>query len=97
MLSRHAAFAGFLIVLIVSLGCSSKPFEDDWGTAYELTKQAQVLDPYAGERADPVTGFDGVAASSDMKRYRESFKKEQKAGAQQGRGIFLGGGGGSGR
>jgi hypothetical protein len=71
--------------------------EEDWGTAYDLTKQAQVLDPEAGQTADPVTGFDGVAASNDMKKYRKSFTKEQKTGVQQQkRGIFVGTGTGGG-
>jgi hypothetical protein len=54
--------------------------------------ETQVLDPDAGQNADPVTGLDGEAASSEMKKYRKSFTKEQEADAQQSRGVFLGGG-----
>jgi hypothetical protein len=97
MLTRHLALVGFLVVLAVSLGCYSKPMEENWGTAYDLTKEAQVLDPEAGQTADPVTGFDGVAASNDMKKYRKSFSKEQKTSAQEDKfGIFLGTGSGGG-
>ena len=90
MSSRSSAIAGFLIVLVISLGCSSRPLEEDWGTAYDLTKQAQVLNPDAGQSADPVTGFDGTAASGNMKKYKKSFEKQQKAEAKQSRGVFLG-------
>ena len=95
MLTRRLAFAGFLVVLALSLGCYARPLEDDWGTSYGLTKEAQVLDPEAGQTADPVTGLDGVAASGEVKKYRNSFTKEQKAGAQQNRGVFLGTAGGA--
>ena len=93
MLSRYPAFAGLLIALVFSVGCASRPFEENWGTAFDLTREAQVLDPDAGQNADPVIGFDGEAASSDMKKYRKSFTKERKADAQQSRGVFLGSGG----
>ena len=96
MLTRHPAFAGFLVVLVMSLGCSSRPMEEDWGTAYDLTKEAQVLDPDAGQSADPVTGLDGMASSSEMKKYRKSFEKEERVGAQQQRrGVFIGASGAS--
>jgi len=96
MLTRHAAFAGFLILVVISPGCASRPLEENWGKAFDLTKESQLLNPEAGQSADPVTGFDGTAASSDMKKYRDSFTKEQKAGAQQSRGVFLGTAGASG-
>lgn len=96
MLSRHAAMAGFLILLFISLGCASRPLEENWGKSFDFTKEAQLLNPDAGQTADPVTGLDGVAAAGDMKKYRDSFTKEQKAGAQQSRGIFLGTAGASG-
>jgi hypothetical protein len=90
MLSRHPAFAGLLIVLVFSVGCASRPFEENWGTAFDLTMESQVLDPDAGQNADPVTGLDGLAASSEMKNYRESFTKVKKADAQQSGGVFMG-------
>ena len=89
MLSRHPAFAGFLIVLVISLGCSSRPFDDNWGTAYDLTMETQVLDPDAGQNADPVTGLDGEAASAGMKKYGKSFTGEKKADAKQSGGVFM--------
>ena len=96
MLTRFPAVAGFMIVLVFWLGCSSRPLEENWGTAYDLTKEAQMLNPDAGRTADPVTGLDGVAASGEMKKYRKSFTKEQEAGAQQKRGVFMGTAGASG-
>jgi hypothetical protein len=54
--------------------------------------ESQVLDPDAGQCADPVTGLDGEAASGEMKKYRKSFGKEQEADTKQSRGVFLGGG-----
>lgn len=97
MSSRHLLLlAGTLIVLVVSLGCSSRPLAESWGESFDLTKEAQLLNPDAGQNDEPVTGLDGVAAQSDMKKYQNSFKKEQEVGAQQSRGIFLGPAGGSG-
>jgi len=90
MLSRNPALAGILIALVLSVGCASQPLEENWGTAFDLTMEAQVLDPDAGQCADPVTGLDGEAASSEMKKYRKSFTKEQKASAQENRGVFMG-------
>ena len=92
MLSRHPALVGLLIALVFSLGCSSRPLEENWGTAYDLTTEAQVLNPDAGQCADPVTGLDGEAASGEMKKYRKSFEKEQKVDAKQSKGVFMGGG-----
>jgi hypothetical protein len=92
MLSRHPALAGLLIALVFSLGCASRPFEENWGTAFDLTMEAQVLDPDAGQCADPVTGLDGEAASSEMKKYRKSFTTEKKADAKQSGGVFMGSG-----
>ena len=91
MLRRHPALAGLLIVLVFSLGCASRSFEENWGTAFDLTKEAQVLDPDAGRSADPVvTGLDGEAASAGMKKYRKSFTTEKKADAKQSGGVFIG-------
>ena len=92
MLRRHPALVGLLIALVFSLGCASRPFEENWGTAFDLTMETQVLDPDAGQCADPVTGLDGEAASSEMKKYRKSFTKEKKADAKQSGGVFMVGG-----
>ena len=92
MLRRHPALAGSLIALVFFLGCASKPLEENWGTAFDLTMETQVLDPDAGQCADPVTGLDGEAASGEMKKYRKSFEKEQKVDAKQSKGVFMGGG-----
>ena len=88
MLNRHPALAGLLIALVLSLGCASKPLEENWGTSFDLTKEAQVLDPDAGQCADPVTGLDGEASSIEMKKYRKSFAAEKKADAKQSGGVF---------
>ena len=92
MLSRNPALAGILIALVLSVGCASQPLEENWGTAFDLTMEAQVLDPDAGQCADPVTGLDGEAASTEMKKYRKSFATEKKADAKQSGGVFMGSG-----
>jgi len=71
MFSKYPAYVGLVVVLFLSFGCATAPHEYNWGKSFEMTKDAQVLDPEASANADPVTGLDGQAAANDMKRYRE--------------------------
>ena len=49
------------------------------GTAYNLAKQNQILDPLAGENTEPVVGLDGGAAVIEMGTYRKTFENPDAA------------------
>lgn len=72
--SLRAAAAALLAALA---GCASSTPEYDarFGEAVRQLRQAQVVNPQAGENADPVRGLDGTAAYEAMQRYRHSFRE----------------------
>ena len=80
MFSRYTAYVGLIIVLFASFGCATAPHEHAWGKSFEMTKDAQVLDPEASANPDPVTGLDGQAAANDMKKYREGPERGRGSG-----------------
>ncbi len=47
----------------------------NWGAAYRIAKQNQILNPDAGQNLQEVTGIDGKAADLIMQRYWSEFKK----------------------
>ncbi len=63
-------------LLAVLSGCASTTPDYDarFGEAVRLSRQAQVIDPGAGEQAGPAPGLDGGAAREALQRYRDSFK-----------------------
>jgi hypothetical protein len=80
MFSKYPAYVGLVVVLFLSFGCATAPYENQWGKAFETTKDAQVLDPEASANPDPVTGLDGQAAANDMKRYRDGPERGKGSG-----------------
>jgi hypothetical protein len=90
MFSRYPACVGFVIVLFVSFGCATAPHEQTWGKSFEMTKDAQMLDPDASENLDPVTGLDGEAAARGMKRYRSGPDRKKGSGGGSGMEGLLG-------
>jgi hypothetical protein len=76
-------------------GCMSTTpqLDSKFGQAVNAAKAQQTIDPEAGQKADPVTGVDGVAAKEAFDRYRESFKSPPPVTNI----INIGGGGGDSR
>lgn len=70
---------GYLFVC----GCALQAphLEANYGTAYNLAKNGQILDLEAEKRNlnKPVCGLDGQAALAAMEKYRKSFEKESQA------------------
>lgn len=90
MFSRYPACVGLVVVLLVSFGCATAQHEQTWGKSFEMTKDAQMLDPDASENLDPVTGLDGEAAAGDMKRYRKGPDGKSGSGGSSGMEGLLG-------
>ena len=72
---------GLSILAVVSVtGCTARPttLGPDYGLAYTMAKDAQTLNPDAGNNLDPVQGLeDSAAAKHTMERYRSSFEKPE--------------------
>ncbi|SIT50177.1 conserved exported hypothetical protein [Paraburkholderia piptadeniae] len=58
-------------------GCmTSTPIWDaHFGQALKAVKQAQIIDPHAGEHAPATQSIDGVAATAAMDNYDRNFRK----------------------
>lgn len=56
-------------------GCQCVPRED-FGQAYKMAVDDQILNPYARNDLTPVEGIDGRAAVNIMKAYIDSFKPQ---------------------
>ncbi len=80
MFSKYPAYVGLVVVLFVSFGCATAPHEQTWGKSFEMTMDAQVLDPDASQNLDPVTGLDGQAAANDMTKYRKAHEAKKGSG-----------------
>lgn len=80
-------------------GCmTSTPLWDArFGEAARAVKQAQIIDPQAGERNPSRPGVDGAAAVSAMNRYDKSFAKSSAAANPYVIGIGTGGGSSNGQ
>ena len=72
---------GLSIVALISMaGCTKRPttLGPDYGLAYTMARDHQILNPDAEENLDPVHGLeDGTAAKHTMERYRSSFEKPE--------------------
>lgn len=88
MFSRYPAYVGLVVVLSLSFGCATASNEHTWGRSFEMTKDAQVLDPDASANPDPVTGLDGQAAENDMKRYRVGPEEGRGSGGEAMKGLL---------
>jgi len=70
------------IVAVISVtGCTKRPttLGPDYGLAYNMANDNQILNPDAGTNLDPVQGLeDGKAAKHTMERYRSSFEKPEE-------------------
>jgi len=72
---------GLSILAVISVtGCTKRPatLGPDYGLAYTMANDHQILNPDAGNNLDPVQGLeDGAAAKHTMERYRSSFEKPE--------------------
>lgn len=72
---------GLSIVALISMaGCTKRPttLGPDYGLAYTMARDHQILNPDAENNLDPVQGLeDGKAAKLTMERYRSSFEKPE--------------------
>ena len=72
---------GLSVLAVISVtGCTNRPttLGPDYGLAYTMAKDAQTLNPDAGNNLDPVQGLeDSAAAKHTMERYRSSFDKPE--------------------
>ena len=72
---------GLSIVALISMaGCTKRPttLGPDYGLAYTMARDHQILNPDAEKNLDPVQGLeDGKAAKLTMERYRSSFEKPE--------------------
>ena len=70
----RAAAAGLLVALA---GCASTTpvYDARFGEAVRQLRQAQVINPQAGDNPDAALGLDGNAAREAMQRYRNSFRE----------------------
>ncbi|MEO7858935.1 MAG: hypothetical protein ABIU05_00600 [Nitrospirales bacterium] len=72
---------GLSIVALISMaGCTKRPttLGSDYGLAYTMARDHQILNPDAEKNLDPVQGLeDGKAAKLTMERYRSSFEKPE--------------------
>jgi len=55
--------------------------EMDYGTSFNLMKFNQIANPEAEKNLEPVTGFDGQAATATLDKYRKDFEKPAAAPA----------------
>lgn len=70
-----------LAVFLLLAGCASIPasttpeLDKHFGSAVNLAKARQILNPEASRDTDPVAGIDGKAAAATSDRYEKSFKE----------------------
>lgn len=73
---RSASITLVCVALCLLSACASTSpnYEARFGDAVRSTRQAQVINPQAGENAQPVLGLDGPASREAVQRYHNSFK-----------------------
>jgi len=94
-----------VLLATVAAGCAtpSPKMDDNFGSAVNAAKAAQIVNPDASLNTDPVAGIDGQAADAAMSRYHRSFVQPANTpnvfniGVSSGAsGMTSGGSGGSG-
>lgn len=63
------------LIVMAGSGCSPTTLGANTGTAYYYARDAQILNPDAGDNLDPVVGMDGTVAATAMETYRKGFEK----------------------
>jgi|GEM_PF-4566415 len=79
MKKRIKTLGTIVLAAVICIGCAhpyGSPVEENWGQAYHSTLQSQKVYPQKPAPAAASTaGHDGVAATTAMTKYRDSFKK----------------------
>jgi hypothetical protein len=97
---KHTMLIGLLLGLsVMFLGCAGNlpqtqradVVDASQGKSLETAKNSQILNPEAGKEPTPVEGFDGVAANSQMEKYRKALKEEQEVEQSVGVGKSISG------
>ena len=64
-----------LLSLVILSGCAATRLETDYGNAYRLARDQQVMNPAAGQETAPVTGLDGTAAEAVLQARKGALAK----------------------
>lgn len=64
-------------VMLVACAEPAPRVEAEFGNATRATLNAQIINPDAGNNADPVAGLDGRAARDAINSYQKSFTKPE--------------------
>lgn len=77
MNKRSSILALSVITLAMLAGCSwqTTPVERFYGTSYNLAKESQIDNPFAGVASGPPTGLEGPVAALVIDRYEQGFAK----------------------
>lgn len=63
--------------LLTACAETAPRYEAEFGNATRATLNAQIINPDAGNNADPVAGLDGRAARDAIDNYQKSFAEPQ--------------------
>lgn len=79
----QVAAIGVSVAVVVSImGCTTRPAvlgPGDYGQAYTMARDSQMLNPGAGKNLEPPMGReDALAAKNTAERYRDSFADPEK-------------------
>jgi hypothetical protein len=64
---------GLFMMMSCALGPTS--LEENWGRAYTLQKESQILNPDAGRNVTPVSGLDGKTGEKILDTYRKGAQE----------------------
>ncbi len=70
---RGRYYAAIVFILLLIAGCHYGAINKDFGNSYKMQADGQILNPRAGKNVQPVTGLDGRAADTVVKKYVDSF------------------------
>ncbi len=66
-------YAIIVFILLFTGGCHYGAINKDFGNSFKMQVDSQTLNPRAGKNVQPVTGLDGRAADTAVKKYVDSF------------------------
>jgi hypothetical protein len=99
---EHLVFArraALMVPVCAALGgcmTSSPIWEAHFGEAVKADRQAQIIDPLAGEHAPSKPGIDGKSAAAAMALYDKSYVQPPTSASPFAIGVSNGSGGSSG-
>jgi hypothetical protein len=95
MMTKLNITAALLVTGVLS-GCveTAPRYEAEFGNATRATLNVQIINPDAGNNADPVGGLDGRAARDAINSYQKSFTNPEPTPNVFNIGVGAGGSGG---